>query len=181
MLEASWSHKESVLSMAITLATVLYSFQVMWSSGCPMPWVSFIYNRHFIPLDISTALVSCHPIYDLMRDNLTLVGVLFIDTNFTMWPLFKAINIMALTPTGRVLFFSCYPSVLGVRIVVVSCYLLLTPTVNYRLQCRPLSILSSFVDGVVSCCRLFIPETPRSILMILSPGLSVLPEAGYSV
>ena len=63
-----------------------------------------------------------------------------VDINFTMWPLFKALNIdnilticevifsvtsrghgthcrgkIALAPTGRILFFSRYPSMLGVR------------------------------------------------------------------
>ena len=151
-----------------------------------------------------SALVSRHPIYDLMRDYLTLSWARFskdvqshslqiskilshpapragdlikldasatsksdsasaggpdtsleviarfpggldfgrglVDINFTMWPLFKALNIdnilticevifcvtlcghgthrrgkIALAPTGRILFFSRYPSMLGVR------------------------------------------------------------------
>ena len=65
-----------------------------------------------------------------------------IDINFTMWPLFKALNIdnilticevctniilfdnvlilqkIALAPTGRILFYSHYPVMLGVRIAI---------------------------------------------------------------
>ena len=132
------------------------------------------------------ALVSRHPIYDLMRDYLTLSWARFskdvqshtlqiskilshpaprpgdlikldasatppganpnpadtsleviarfpggldfgrglVDINFTMWPLFKALNLdnilticeIALAPTGRILFFSRHPAMLGVRI-----------------------------------------------------------------
>ncbi|KAF8622463.1 hypothetical protein AX15_006984 [Amanita polypyramis BW_CC] len=47
-----------------------------------------------------------------------------VDINFTMWPLFKCLNIdnilticeIALAPTGRILFFSRYPSMLGVAV-----------------------------------------------------------------
>ncbi|KAI9460585.1 DENN domain-containing protein [Lactarius psammicola] len=50
-----------------------------------------------------------------------------VDINFTMWPLFKALNIdnilticeLALAPTGRVLFFSRYPSMLGVAVSTI--------------------------------------------------------------
>lgn len=47
-----------------------------------------------------------------------------VDINFTMWPLFKCLNIdnilticeIALSPTGRVLFFSRYPAMLGIAV-----------------------------------------------------------------
>ncbi|KAH9065743.1 DENN domain-containing protein [Lactarius vividus] len=50
-----------------------------------------------------------------------------VDINFTMWPLFKALNIdnilticeLALAPTGRVLFFSRYPSMLGIAVSTI--------------------------------------------------------------
>ncbi|KAK2461918.1 hypothetical protein APHAL10511_006381 [Amanita phalloides] len=132
-------------------------------------------------LPYALTLVSRHPIYDLMRDYLTLSWARFskdvqahslqmsrilahpaprageiikldaspkndgneasleviarfpggldfgrglVDINFTMWPLFKCLNIdnilticeIALAPTGRVLFFSRYPSMLGAAV-----------------------------------------------------------------
>ncbi|KAI0285313.1 hypothetical protein BGY98DRAFT_1092930 [Russula aff. rugulosa BPL654] len=50
-----------------------------------------------------------------------------VDINFTMWPLFKALNIdnilticeIALAPTGRILFFSRYPAMLGIAVATV--------------------------------------------------------------
>ncbi|KAH0838307.1 DENN domain-containing protein [Lanmaoa asiatica] len=50
-----------------------------------------------------------------------------VDINFTMWPLFKCLNIdnvltvceIALAPTGRVLFFSRYPAMLGVAVSTI--------------------------------------------------------------
>ncbi|KAF8560362.1 hypothetical protein OG21DRAFT_1401805 [Imleria badia] len=50
-----------------------------------------------------------------------------VDINFTMWPLFKCLNIdnvltaceIALAPTGRVLFFSRYPAMLGIAVSTV--------------------------------------------------------------
>ncbi|KAI0308207.1 hypothetical protein B0F90DRAFT_1621067 [Multifurca ochricompacta] len=50
-----------------------------------------------------------------------------VDINFTMWPLFKALNIdnilticeIALTPTGRILFFSRYPAMLGIAVSTI--------------------------------------------------------------
>ncbi|TFY54314.1 hypothetical protein EVJ58_g8934, partial [Rhodofomes roseus] len=47
-----------------------------------------------------------------------------VDVNFTMWPLFKCLNIdnilticeIALAPTGRVLFFSRHPAILGIAV-----------------------------------------------------------------
>ncbi|KAI0003680.1 hypothetical protein BJV74DRAFT_881520 [Russula compacta] len=50
-----------------------------------------------------------------------------VDINFTMWPLFKALNIdnilticeIALAPTGRILFFSRYPAMLGIAVLTV--------------------------------------------------------------
>ncbi|KAG9314368.1 DENN domain-containing protein [Chiua virens] len=50
-----------------------------------------------------------------------------VDINFTMWPLFKCLNIdnvltvceIALAPTGRVLFFSRYPAMLGIAVSTI--------------------------------------------------------------
>ncbi|EIW86716.1 hypothetical protein CONPUDRAFT_46402 [Coniophora puteana RWD-64-598 SS2] len=129
-------------------------------------------------LPYALTLVSRHPIYDLMRDYLTLSWARFskdvqshtlqiskilahpapragdlvkldassqqdssleviarfpggldfgrglVDINFTMWPLFKCLNIdniltaceIALAPTGRVLFISRHPALLGVAV-----------------------------------------------------------------
>ncbi|EIN13751.1 hypothetical protein PUNSTDRAFT_59127, partial [Punctularia strigosozonata HHB-11173 SS5] len=135
-------------------------------------------------LPYALTLVSRHPIYDLMRDYLTLSWARFskdvqshtlqiskilshpapragelvkldasasndgpetslevvarfpggldfgrglVDINFTMWPLFKCLNIdnilticeIALAPTGRILFFSRHPSMLGIAVSTV--------------------------------------------------------------
>ncbi|KZT30581.1 hypothetical protein NEOLEDRAFT_1053137 [Neolentinus lepideus HHB14362 ss-1] len=137
-------------------------------------------------LPYALTLVSRHPIYDLMRDYLTLSWARFskdvhshtlqiskilshpaprpgdlvrldasasskndsgetnleviarfpggldfgrglVDINFTMWPLFKALNIdnilticeIALAPTGRVLFVSRHPAMLGIAVSTV--------------------------------------------------------------
>ncbi|KAL1706235.1 AEX-3 domain-containing protein [Schizophyllum commune] len=133
-------------------------------------------------LPYALTLVSRHPVYDLMRDYLTLSWARFskdvqshtlqiskilahpapragelikldasprggtdgdgsleviarfpggldfgkglVDINFTMWPLFKCLNIdnilticeIALSPTGRVLFFSRHPAMLGIAV-----------------------------------------------------------------
>ncbi|KAF9453813.1 hypothetical protein P691DRAFT_755175 [Macrolepiota fuliginosa MF-IS2] len=131
-------------------------------------------------LPYALTLVSRHPVYDLMRDYLTLSWARFskdvqshtlqiskilahpapragdlikldaspkndgeanleviarfpggldfgrglVDINFTMWPLFKCLNIdnilticeIALAPTGRILFFSRYPAILGIAV-----------------------------------------------------------------
>ncbi|KAF6766037.1 AEX-3 domain-containing protein [Ephemerocybe angulata] len=132
-------------------------------------------------LPYALTLVSRHPVYDLMRDYLTLSWARFskdvqshtlqiskilahpapragefikldaspktdgsdsnleviarfpggldfgrglVDINFTMWPLFKCLNIdnilticeIALSPTGKVLFFSRYPAMLGIAV-----------------------------------------------------------------
>ncbi|KAI0047828.1 hypothetical protein FA95DRAFT_1540779 [Auriscalpium vulgare] len=50
-----------------------------------------------------------------------------VDINFTMWPLFKALNIdnilticeIALSPTGRILFFSRHPAMLGIAVSTI--------------------------------------------------------------
>ncbi|KAI0655095.1 AEX-3 domain-containing protein [Cubamyces menziesii] len=50
-----------------------------------------------------------------------------VDVNFTMWPLFKCLNIdnilticeIALAPTGRVLFFSRHPAMLGIAVMTI--------------------------------------------------------------
>ncbi|KZV77646.1 hypothetical protein PENSPDRAFT_679188 [Peniophora sp. CONT] len=50
-----------------------------------------------------------------------------VDINFTMWPLFKALNLdnilticeIALAPTGRVLFFSRHPAMLGIAVLTI--------------------------------------------------------------
>ncbi|THH21551.1 hypothetical protein EW146_g15 [Bondarzewia mesenterica] len=50
-----------------------------------------------------------------------------VDINFTMWPLFKALNLdhilticeIALAPTGRVLFFSRHPAMLGIAVSTI--------------------------------------------------------------
>ncbi|TFK93444.1 hypothetical protein K466DRAFT_478652 [Polyporus arcularius HHB13444] len=50
-----------------------------------------------------------------------------VDVNFTMWPLFKCLNIdnilticeLALSPTGRILFFSRHPAMLGIAVLTV--------------------------------------------------------------
>ncbi|KAF7339475.1 DENN domain-containing protein [Mycena sanguinolenta] len=140
----------------------------------------------FLPLgtpSFGSPLVSRHPVYDLMRDYLTLSWARFskdvqshtlqiskilahpapragdlikldaspqsgddgnleviarfpggldfgrglVDINFTMWPLFKCMNIdnilticeIALAPTGRVLFFSRHPAMLGIAVSTV--------------------------------------------------------------
>jgi nicotinamide N-methyltransferase len=150
-------------------------------------------------LPYALTLVSKHPIYDLMRDYLTLSWARFskdvaahtlqiskilacpapragdiirldasakedegqnaleivarfpggmdfgkglIDTNFTMWPLFKALSLdniitlceLAMAPTGRVLFLSRYPAMLGVGV-----YLSINRKLihNFRLPWRP--------------------------------------------
>ncbi|KAL0951192.1 hypothetical protein HGRIS_007920 [Hohenbuehelia grisea] len=135
-------------------------------------------------LPYALTLVSRHPVYDLMRDYLTLSWARFskdvqshtlqiskilahpapragdlikldaspkndsgdtnleviarfpggldfgrglVDINFTMWPLFKALNIdnilticeVALSPTGRVLFFSRHPAMLGIAVSTI--------------------------------------------------------------
>ncbi|KAH8120321.1 AEX-3 domain-containing protein [Phellopilus nigrolimitatus] len=137
-------------------------------------------------LPYALTLVSRHPIYDLMRDYLTLSWARFskdvashtlqiskilshpapragdivrldaspkeggdkgdgslevvarfpggldfgrglVDINFTMWPLFKCLNIdnilsiceIALAPTGRILFFSRHPATLGIAVATI--------------------------------------------------------------
>ncbi|KAF8974034.1 AEX-3 domain-containing protein [Flammula alnicola] len=135
-------------------------------------------------LPYALTLVSRHPVYDLMRDYLTLSWARFskdvqshtlqiskilahpapragdvikldaspkndgsdsnleviarfpggldfgrglVDINFTMWPLFKCLNIdnilticeIALAPTGRVIFFSRYPAMLGIAVSTI--------------------------------------------------------------
>lgn len=135
-------------------------------------------------LPYALTLVSRHPVYDLMRDYLTLSWARFskdvqshtlqiskilahpapragdlikldaspkndgtdsnlevitrfpggldfgrglVDINFTMWPLFKCLNIdnilticeIALAPTGRILFFSRYPTMLGIAVSTI--------------------------------------------------------------
>ncbi|PPQ80823.1 hypothetical protein CVT25_001948 [Psilocybe cyanescens] len=135
-------------------------------------------------LPYALTLVSRHPVYDLMRDYLTLSWARFskdvqshtlqiskilahpapragdlikldaspkndgsdsnlevvarfpggldfgrglVDINFTMWPLFKCLNIdnilticeIALAPTGRVIFFSRYPAMLGIAVCTI--------------------------------------------------------------
>ncbi|KAJ7103536.1 DENN domain-containing protein [Mycena belliarum] len=135
-------------------------------------------------LPYALTLVSRHPVYDLMRDYLTLSWARFskdvqshtlqiskilahpapragdlikldaspqsdtsdsnleviarfpggldfgrglVDINFTMWPLFKCLNIdnilticeIALAPTGRVIFFSRHPAMLGIAVSTI--------------------------------------------------------------
>ncbi|KAJ7125580.1 AEX-3 domain-containing protein [Mycena crocata] len=135
-------------------------------------------------LPYALTLVSRHPVYDLMRDYLTLSWARFskdvqshtlqiskilahpapragdlvkldaspqseggdsnleviarfpggldfgrglVDINFTMWPLFKCLNIdnilticeIALAPTGRVVFFSRHPAMLGIAVSTI--------------------------------------------------------------
>ncbi|KAH9486937.1 DENN domain-containing protein [Psilocybe cubensis] len=135
-------------------------------------------------LPYALTLVSRHPVYDLMRDYLTLSWARFskdvqshtlqiskilahpapragdlikldaspkndgsdsnlevvarfpggldfgrglVDINFTMWPLFKCLSIdniltvceIALAPTGRVIFFSRYPAMLGIAVCTI--------------------------------------------------------------
>ncbi|KAF9526486.1 AEX-3 domain-containing protein [Crepidotus variabilis] len=135
-------------------------------------------------LPYALTLVSRHPVYDLMRDYLTLSWARFskdvqshtlqiskilahpaprpgevirldaspkhdgsdsnleviarfpggldfgrglVDVNFTMWPLFKCLNIdnilticeIALAPTGKILFFSRYPAMLGIAVSTI--------------------------------------------------------------
>ncbi|KAG8935927.1 hypothetical protein FRC02_005682 [Tulasnella sp. 418] len=128
-------------------------------------------------LPYALTLVSRHPIYDLMRDYLTLSWARFskdvqshtlqiakileapapragdivridagtagetlevicrfpggldfgrglVDVNFTMWPLFRCLNLdniltlceIALAPTGRILFLSRHPAILGIAV-----------------------------------------------------------------
>ncbi|KDQ05918.1 hypothetical protein BOTBODRAFT_122115 [Botryobasidium botryosum FD-172 SS1] len=132
-------------------------------------------------LPYALTLVSRHPIYDLMRDYLTLSWARFskdvqshtlqiakilehpaprageiirldaggaagehmevvcrfpggldfgrglVDVNFTMWPLFRCLNIdnilticeIALSPTGRVIFLSRHPAMLGIAVSTI--------------------------------------------------------------
>ncbi|KAI1797896.1 DENN domain-containing protein [Ganoderma leucocontextum] len=50
-----------------------------------------------------------------------------VDVNFTMWPLFKCLNIdnilticeIALAPTGRILFYSRHPAMLGIAVLTI--------------------------------------------------------------
>ncbi|OBZ79713.1 hypothetical protein A0H81_01119 [Grifola frondosa] len=50
-----------------------------------------------------------------------------VDVNFTMWPLFKCLNIdnilticeIALAPTGRILFYSRHPAILGIAVLTI--------------------------------------------------------------
>ncbi|KIK70981.1 hypothetical protein GYMLUDRAFT_185209 [Collybiopsis luxurians FD-317 M1] len=136
-------------------------------------------------LPYALTLVSRHPVYDLMRDYLTLSWARFskdvqshtlqiskilahpapragelvrldaspksdsggdntleviarfpggldfgrglVDINFTMWPLFKCLNIenilticeIALAPTGKILFFSRHPAMLGIAVMTI--------------------------------------------------------------
>jgi EEF1A N-terminal glycine/lysine methyltransferase len=132
-----------------------------------------------VNLTLFSALVSRYPVYDIMRDYLTLSWARFskdvqshtlqiskilaypapkngdmvhldtstkndpnsleiqarfpggldfsrglVDVNFTMWPLFKCLNVdniltlceIALSPTGRVLFYSRHPAMLGIAV-----------------------------------------------------------------
>ncbi|KAG6381179.1 DENN domain-containing protein [Boletus reticuloceps] len=150
-------------------------------------------------LPYALSLVSRHPIYDLMRDYLTLSWARFskdvqshtlqiskilahpapragelikldasisplaarssagasgsrqrghqglVDINFTMWPLFKCLNIdnvltaceIALAPTGRVLFFSRYPAMLGIAVSTIKYLVELRLATEARYSVRP--------------------------------------------
>ncbi|KAF9076301.1 AEX-3 domain-containing protein [Rhodocollybia butyracea] len=135
-------------------------------------------------LPYALTLISRHPVYDIMRDYLTLSWARFskdvqshtlqiskilahpapragelvkldasprsdggdnsleviarfpggldfgrglVDINFTMWPLFKCLNIenilticeISLAPTGRILFFSRHPAMLGIAVMTI--------------------------------------------------------------
>ncbi|KDN50242.1 hypothetical protein RSAG8_01578, partial [Rhizoctonia solani AG-8 WAC10335] len=114
-------------------------------------------------LPYALTLVSRHPIYDLMRDYLTLSWARFskdvqshtlqiskilefpapragdvikLDASpanetetleFTMWPLFRCLNLdnilticeIALSPTGRILFLSRHPTMLGIAVSTI--------------------------------------------------------------
>ncbi|ESK88877.1 denn (aex-3) domain protein [Moniliophthora roreri MCA 2997] len=162
-------------------------FEVASSIGGHIPGEStlFLPGDTVFWLPYALTLVSRHPVYDLMRDYLTLSWARFskdvqshtlqiskilaypapragelvrldaspkndrdgdgsleviarfpggldfgrglVDINFTMWPLFKCLNIdnilticeIALAPTGRVLFFSRYPAMLGIAVSTI--------------------------------------------------------------
>ncbi|KAK7058963.1 hypothetical protein VNI00_001587 [Paramarasmius palmivorus] len=162
-------------------------FEVASSIGGHVPGEStlFLPGDTVFWLPYALTLVSRHPVYDLMRDYLTLSWARFskdvqshtlqiskilaypapragelvrldaspkndrdgegsleviarfpggldfgrglVDINFTMWPLFKCLNIdnilticeIALSPTGRVLFFSRYPAMLGIAVSTI--------------------------------------------------------------
>ncbi|KIM48206.1 hypothetical protein M413DRAFT_22737 [Hebeloma cylindrosporum] len=164
-------------------------------------------------LPYALTLVSRHPVYDLMRDYLTLSWARFskdvqshtlqiskilahpapragdlikldaspksdgsdsnleviarfpggldfgrglVDINFTMWPLFKCLNLdnilticeIALAPTGRVVFFSRYPAMLGIAV----------STIKYLVELR--------AAGMASLCLQFILVMQRFISTI---------------
>ncbi|EJD03960.1 uncharacterized protein FOMMEDRAFT_106299 [Fomitiporia mediterranea MF3/22] len=161
-------------------------FEVASSAHGPGESTLFLTGDTVFWLPYALTLVSRHPIYDLMRDYLTLSWARFskdvashtlqiskilshpaprageivrldaspkeggdkgdgslevvarfpggldfgrglVDINFTMWPLFKCLNIdnilsiceIALAPTGRILFFSRHPAMLGIAVATI--------------------------------------------------------------
>lgn len=158
-----------------------------WEHGSTVPGEStlFLPGDTVFWLPYALTLVSRHPIYDIMRDYLTLSWARFskdvqshtlqiskilahpapkageivrldasafqgagadatleviarmpggidfgrglVDINFTMWPLFSCLNIdniltvceIALAPTGRVLFISRHPAMLGIAVSTI--------------------------------------------------------------
>jgi len=78
---------------------------------------------------------------------------------------------IALAPTGRILFFSRYPAMLGVRFDTKVPVCLFS---NSSWLCRWLwqqsSIWLNFVVGMVLHCKRSTPVMPRSILTILALG-----------
>ncbi len=83
---------------------------------------------------------------------------------------------IALAPTGRILFYSRYPAMIGVRFGTEARSAYSQPFFGC---CRSLwqrsSISLNFVVGMALRCKRSIPVTPRSILTILALGYWVLP------
>lgn len=98
-----------------------------------------------------------------------------VDVNFQMWPLFCCLSLdniltcceIALSPTGRVLFTSRHPAMLGVCINSLFYDLLLTA---FRLPFRLSSTSLNSVVGVELHFRLCILAMPRSTSRILDHG-----------
>lgn len=111
-----------------------------------------------------------------------------VDANFTMWPLFKALDLdnilticeVGMAPTGRVLFLSRYPAMLGVAVL----------TIKYLLELRG---WSGIACPIVHCrdariyvdVRLACGQTPSlKLTCVQDPGpwiIGMPTEARYTV
>jgi nicotinamide N-methyltransferase len=104
-----------------------------------------------------------------------------VDVNFQMWPLFCCLSLdniltcceIALSPTGRVLFVSKHPAMLGVRPVSKSRNFLLTR--RLRLLFLLLNTSLNSEDGVVLLCNPYTLVTPKSTSRIQDRGSLVSP------